>query len=361
MDGDEPAVARRAVLRPDLRRMAVDVARERLLAVVDHLHGPARVQSEQRGVDLDREVLAAAERAADAGEVDAHLLGGEREARRNLVAIDVDPLGGDVDVDASLPVRDGEAGLGAEERLVLGAHLVDAADRDVALGVRIAVPDHHRADDVGARVLAEAVAGGRAVGMQRLLLRRLLGVGDRRQLLVGDLDRGGGAACFLRAVGGDDRHRLSVVADTVDREHRLVGDLEAVRLRSGHVGVRQDGVDARAARAAETSIARMRACACGLRSVWPQSMPGASRSLENANSPFVFGTASERRMLSPTRPCSSRLGAATACSRVGALSSPTGTDFPVTLKSGGGPGWPRSGDVAHVLSAAVFTASTIFW
>ena len=190
VDGDEPSVARRAVLRPDLRRMAMDVAREGLLTVVDHLHGPPRVEREQGGVDLDREVLAAAEGAADAGEVDPHLLGSEREAGRDLVAVDVDPLGGDVDVDASLSVRDGEAGLGAEECLVLGADLVDAADRDVALDVWVAVPDDHRADDVGARVVAEAVAGGRPVRMQRLLLRRSLGIGNRWQLLVRDLDRG---------------------------------------------------------------------------------------------------------------------------------------------------------------------------
>ena len=195
-------------------------------------------------MDLDREVLAAAERAADAGEVDAYLLGGEREAGRDLVAVDVDPLRGDVDVDASLPVRDGEAGLGAEERLVLRAHLVDAADRDVALRVGVAVPDHDRADDVGARVVAEAVAGGRAVRVERLLLGRQLGIGDGRQLLVVDLDGGGGAARLLGALGGDDRHRLAVVADAVDGEHRLVRDLEAVRLGPGNVGVRQDGVDA---------------------------------------------------------------------------------------------------------------------
>ena len=33
----------------------------------------------------------------------------------------------------------------------------------------------------------------------------------------------------------------------------------------------------------------MRAWACGLRTVWPQSIPGATRSLENANSPLTFG------------------------------------------------------------------------
>ena len=71
---DELPVAVRAVLGPDLRGVAVHVADERLLAAVDHLHRTVRVQREQRAVDLHREVLAPAERAADAGEVDAHAL-----------------------------------------------------------------------------------------------------------------------------------------------------------------------------------------------------------------------------------------------------------------------------------------------
>ena len=39
------------------------------------------------------------------------------------------------------------------------------------------------------------------------------------------------------------------------------------------------------------SIERISACACGLRTVWPQSIPGATRSLEYANSPLTFGDA----------------------------------------------------------------------
>ena len=59
-------------------------------------------------MDLDRQVLTASERAADAGEVDPNLLLGQAETRRNLLAVDVQPLRGDVDVDAALAVRDGE-------------------------------------------------------------------------------------------------------------------------------------------------------------------------------------------------------------------------------------------------------------
>ena len=42
------------------------------------------------------------------------------------------------------------------------------------------------------------------------------------------------------------------------------------------------------------SISTIRACACGLRTVWPQSIPAAQRSLAYANSPVVFGIPSAR-------------------------------------------------------------------
>ena len=116
--------------------------------------------------------------------------------------------------------------------------------RDVALGVRVAVPDHHVADDVRAVVVAVAVRHRRPVGMERLLLGRALHVDDGLERLVLDPDRGGGAARLLGLLGRDERDRLAVVADAVDREHRLVGELEPVRLLPGNVGVREHGVHA---------------------------------------------------------------------------------------------------------------------
>src|SRR5207247_6586732 len=103
-DADELALAGGAVLGPDLRRVAVNVADERFLPVVDHLHRPVRVQREQRTVDLHREVLAPSKGASDAGEVDAYLLRGKAEAWCDLVAVDMEPLRGDVDVDAARAV-----------------------------------------------------------------------------------------------------------------------------------------------------------------------------------------------------------------------------------------------------------------
>src|SRR4029078_1819923 len=61
------------------------------------------------------------------------------------------------------------------------------------------------------------------------------------------------------------------------------------------------------------STSTIRACACGLRTVWPQSIPAAERSLAYANSPVTFGVASMRLTTSPTRPSSSwRAGGLTA-------------------------------------------------
>ena len=92
--------------------------------------------------------------------------------------------------------------------------------------------DDHVPDDVRARVVAVAVAHRRPVGVERLLLGRALGVDDELERLVLDADLLGRAARLLRVLGGDERDRLAEVADAVDREHGLVGELEAVGLRA---------------------------------------------------------------------------------------------------------------------------------
>ena len=196
-------------------------------------------------MDLHGEVLAPAERAADAGEVDAHAVRRQAEARRHLVAVDVQPLRGDVDVDTALAVRDGQAGLGPEERLVLDAELVGSLDDHVGLGLRVAVADDDRADDVRARIVAVAVAVRPALRVDRLHLGRALRVDDRLERLVLDADLGGGAARLLGMLGRDHGNRLAEVAHAVEREHRLVGELEAVALLAGNVLVREHRVDAR--------------------------------------------------------------------------------------------------------------------
>ena len=238
-DEDQRPVPGRAVLEVHPRRVAVDVAVERLLAGVDHLHRPVRPQRQQAGVDLHRDVLAGAERAADAGERQAHLLLRQAEAGRDLPPVDVQPLRGDVEVDPAVLGRHGQPGLRPEEGLVLHPDLVVAGDDHVGRGVGVAAADPDASQHVAAAgvvVLRRGLVDQRGRGVQ--------GGGhvrDRRQRLVVDDDAGGGATGGLRVVGGDDRHRLAGVAHLVDREDGLVGDLEAVGRRSGHVLVGQHG------------------------------------------------------------------------------------------------------------------------
>jgi hypothetical protein len=131
--------------------MPVHVAVERLLPVVDHLHRTTRAQREHAGVDLHRQVLARPERAADSGQRQPYLLRGQAQARRELVAVDVEPLGGDVEVDAAVLGRHRQPRLRAEESLVLHADLVLAADHDVGRRpVRVTLADRLVPDDVSA-------------------------------------------------------------------------------------------------------------------------------------------------------------------------------------------------------------------
>jgi hypothetical protein len=106
------------------------------------------------------------------------------------------------------------------------------------------VTDDDRAQDVRPRVVPEAVAGGGILVVKRLLLGRALRVNDRLERLVLDADPLGRATRLLGVLGRDERDRFAEIADAVDREDGLVGELEAVRLRARHVGVGEDGVDA---------------------------------------------------------------------------------------------------------------------
>ncbi len=81
--------------------------------------------------------------------------------------------------------------------------------------------------------------------MERLLLERALHVDHRLERLVLDDDRLERAPRLLGVLGRDDGDRLADVPHAVDREHRLVGELEPVELLARDVRVGQDRVDAR--------------------------------------------------------------------------------------------------------------------
>src|SRR3954467_11359436 len=121
----------------------------------------------------------------------------QAETRCDLVAVDMQPLRRDVDVDAAFAVRHAKTGLGAQERLILDADLVHARHRHVAGCFWIAVSDDERANDVRSRVVPVAVAHRVGIWMQGLLLGRSLGVGYRRQRLVLDAIELGCATSLL--------------------------------------------------------------------------------------------------------------------------------------------------------------------
>ena len=94
-------------------------------------------------MDLQRDVLARAERAADAGEHEPHLVLGQAEAGRDLPRSSCSHCVAMCSVDPAVLAGYREAGLGPERGLVLHRDLVLALDDDVGLGVRVAVHDAH--------------------------------------------------------------------------------------------------------------------------------------------------------------------------------------------------------------------------
>jgi hypothetical protein len=103
--------------------MPVHVAEERLFPGVDHLHRSAGVQREQARVDLHGQVLAGAERAADAGQHHPHHVFRRAQAGRDLRLVHMQPLSGHVQLDPAVLGGHRQARFGPEKRLVLHADL----------------------------------------------------------------------------------------------------------------------------------------------------------------------------------------------------------------------------------------------
>ena len=104
-------------------------------------------------MDVDIEVLLAAERSADAGQHESHLVEGESEAGGHLGLIEVEVLARHIELDTAVAVGNGQAGLGSEEGWILRTELVVADDDHLGLstgGVDIAVADSNVADETAA-------------------------------------------------------------------------------------------------------------------------------------------------------------------------------------------------------------------
>ena len=166
----------------------------------------------------------------DTGEVQPDLVLGQSEARRDLLAVDVQPLRRDVEVDAAVLGRHRQTRLRPERRLVLHRRLVVAVDPDVRLGgVGLAVDDVHVTQDVPELVQA-----------RRLRRQRLLHVVDAGQLLELDGDPSYRPPGDLRCRGGEDGDRLARIAHDVLGEDRLVEKVQPEAVLARHVGAEHD-------------------------------------------------------------------------------------------------------------------------
>ena len=204
--------------------MAMHVTDERLGPRVGDLDRAACLEGQHARVGLHREVFSRTECTSDPGHGKANFLGREPEDAGQLFLVDVQPLRRDVQVDPALPVRDRQARLRTERRLVLHPDLVLALHNDVGSGVCFAVPDLDPPRDV-------------AVGMKSRCARRecVVRVRDRLEDLVLDTHLLGGAARLLRVLGRHKRDGLPPVAHDLGGEHRLVLDLEAVKIAARHI------------------------------------------------------------------------------------------------------------------------------
>ena len=87
------------------------------------------------------DVLARPKGASHPGQGDAHLLLGQAQAGGDLLAVYVEPLGRDVQVDPAILGGHGQPGLRSQRRLVLHAGLVVALHPYVRLSIGLAVDD----------------------------------------------------------------------------------------------------------------------------------------------------------------------------------------------------------------------------
>jgi hypothetical protein len=243
--------------------VALVVADDAFLARPDDAHWaidallvqPQRRQAED---DLQRHVLASAERAADGRVLDAHTVGRQAQGVGDLPAVFVRPLAGDLDRHAPLVVNVADAGFGLQVGVLLMGQVVAPLDDDLGRGpAGVHVP-------LANLVVLEDVAAVPRV-KHPFVLHRLVNVGDEGQRLPLDSDEGRGAGGVGLRFGHNQGDviplpqadvAVGLVAAQADKDG-LVGQPQAV-LVDRHVGGSEHG-DLTPGAGAVMSIDSMRA------------------------------------------------------------------------------------------------------
>ncbi len=231
--------------------MALVVADDGLFAAPYDRRGPLEAERREREQRLHRQILAAAERAADLRIADRYRVLVELQHRRDLAQVLVQPLPGRLDDERlALVVRD--PGVGLQVRVLLPRRRERAAEHYVRAGERVL-------DVAFANLLVQqdVRAAGR-VHQLRVRLERAQRVADDRKIGVLHLDERCTARRGCGIVGHHERHAVAGVAHALAAQHFLIGVDQAVvvvrNVRGGqhrnHAGEREragrvDAVDRR--------------------------------------------------------------------------------------------------------------------
>ena len=222
--------------------MALAVAHERVLAGVLQAHRPAGALREQGQVDLDRQILLAAEAAADQGAAYADLVVRHPDGVGDGPEV-LDDLGRDADVDHVVLVDPREADLRLEKGVLLEWGAPGVLDDDVGLRearVDIALHDPALRDDV------VGFRDDGCAGLHRL--ERVVHAGDGFEL---ELDQFHGVVGDVAGLRHDEGKGFAEVPDPLPDQHLLAGiqallaDLARNVGRRGAVGEVGGGEDAR--------------------------------------------------------------------------------------------------------------------
>jgi len=233
---DHLAVARGPPLRPDHRRMALVMAQDRFLAAPDDLHRAPQFHRRQPQHNLDRHILTPAERAANGRIDDPHLLLGQTQRVRDLLAVFVHPLPGHQDGHPAAVVDIAQAGLRLEIGVLLEPGAVFALDNHVRLipgRVHIAMPD---------AVMDQHVVPGMGMQLGRAVGHSVEHIEHPRQVFVFDLDELHGSGGRFFRVCHHQRHLIRQAAHDIraflgtprPAQHGLIGYAQPV-LIDGHI------------------------------------------------------------------------------------------------------------------------------
>ncbi len=202
-----------------------------------HLDGAFSLQSQQREVNLDSDLVFASECSPDDRRYYAYLLAWNSERSGDLKLVPVWSLAAHIEDNVPVLVEESYTSLSFQEHVHLAAGPIRVLDHDCTLlecGLHVTVSDVSVAIDV---------AG--FVDSWRSRLHRLNGVRNHRERFIIDFDEVERAVSCLRILCRNKCNGVAFVADLVLTQNRLIRSHDPVSVCSLNVFVRENSNDAR--------------------------------------------------------------------------------------------------------------------